>query len=268
MRQHLGGYEEEGEPLGLVGDQRLDEFVRPRRRLPATLLTAVVMAVFAGGLWFLYQQGAGRTPGTGQGDAVPLIRADERPTKIKPDQPGGMAVPDQNVSIYNEKPGTPPVEKLLPPPEQPMPRPVAPKEPAATAGPIAFPPTAAAPPSPPAATPAPQQQAAATPGPKAAAKPEVKATQVAAPAKSVAAGPVRLQLAALRSPEAAKEEWGRLKREHPELLGKLTAIAVRADLGDKGVWYRVRTQEFADAAAADRLCGDLKKQKVGCSLAH
>jgi hypothetical protein len=269
MRQHLGEYEERGESLGLVGDERLDEFVRPRRRLPTTLLTVVVMAVFAGGLWFLYQQGTGRTPGTGQGDTVPLIRADDRPTKIKPEQPGGMAVPDQNVSIYNEKPGTPPVEKLLPPPEQPMPRPVPSREPAATAGPIAFPPPTAAAPQPvPAATSAPQQQAAATPAPKAAAKPEVKATPVAAPVKSVAAGPVRLQLGALRSPEAAKEEWARLKREHPELLGKLTAVAVRADLGDKGIWYRVRTQEFADAAAADRLCTDLKKQKVGCSLAH
>jgi SPOR domain len=269
MRQHLGEYDERGEPLGLVGDERLDEFVRPRRRLPTTLLTIVVMAVFAGGLWFLYQQGGRHTAGTGPGDAVPLIRADDKPTKIRPDQPGGMAVPDQNASIYNEKPGTPPVEKLLPPPEQPMPRPAAPKERAATAGPIAFPPpTAEAPQPAPAATPAPQQQAAATPVPKAAAKPEVKATPVAAPVRSVPAGPVRLQLGALRSPDAAKEEWARLKREHADLLGRLTAVAVRADLGDKGVWYRVQTQEFADAAAADRLCADLKKQKVGCSLAH
>jgi hypothetical protein len=51
-------------------------------------------------------------------------------------------------------------------------------------------------------------------------------------------------------------------------LGKLTAVAVRVDLGDKGVWYRVETQVFDDPAAADRLCGDLKKQKIGCSLAH
>ena len=268
MRQYLGEYEDGGEPLGLVGDERLEEFARPRRRLPAILLTIVVMAVFAGGLWFLYQQGGRRTAETGPGDAVPLIRADDKPTKIKPDQPGGMAIPDQNASIYNEKPGTPAVEKLLPPPEQPMPRPVAPKEPAVTGGPITFPPTAAAPPPAPVATPAPQQQAAATAAPKAATKPEVKATQAAAPVKSLPAGPVRIQLAALHSPEAAKEEWSRLKREHPELLGKLTAVAVRADLGDKGVWYRVQTQEFDNAAAADRLCTDLKKQKIGCSLAH
>jgi hypothetical protein len=270
MQQHLGEYEEEGnEPLGLVGDERLDEFVRPRRRLPAILLTIVVMAVFAGGLWFLYQQGGRRTAETGPGDAVPLIRADDKPAKIKPDQPGGMVIPDQNASIYNEKPGAPALEKLLPPPEQPMRRPVGPKEPAATAAPIAFPSqTSAAPPPAPAATPAPQQQAAATPAPKAPAKPEIKATQAAAPVKSLPAGPARIQLAALRSPEAAKDEWARLKREHPELLGKLTAVAVRADLGDKGVWYRVQTQEFPDGAAAERLCADLKKQKVGCSLAH
>jgi hypothetical protein len=123
----------------------------------------------------------------------------------------------------------------------------------------------------PAATPAapPQQTAAATPAPKAPAKPAPAKEAAAAPAKSaVPAGPVRIQLASLRTPEAAKEEWGRLKREHPELLGKLTAVAVKADLGDKGVWYRVQTQIFDDSAAAERLCTDLKKQNVGCSLAH
>ena len=90
----------------------------------------------------------------------------------------------------------------------------------------------------------------------------------AAPGKSVPAGPVRIQLASLRTPEAAKEEWSRLKREHPELLGKLTAVAVKADLGDKGVWYRVQTQSFDNTAAAERLGADLKKQNIGCSLAH
>jgi outer membrane biosynthesis protein TonB len=261
MQQHLGGYEERDETVGLVGDDRFEEFAAPRRRWPAAVLTAVVMAVFAGGLWFFYHQGIRQPAVPGPGEPVPLIRADDRPMKIKPDQPGGMPVPDQNVSVYNEKPGTAAVEKLLPPPEQPMPRP-APKE---AAGPQ---PSAAAPP---AAAPKPtvsQQQAAATPAPKAPAKPAAKETPAAAPAKSISAGPVRIQLASLRSPEAAKDEWARLKREHPDTLGKLTAVAVKADLGDKGVWYRVQTQVFDDAAAADRLCADLKKQKIGCSLAH
>jgi hypothetical protein len=260
MQQHLGGYEEEHEdPVGLVGDDRLDEFAAPRRRWPTAVLTAIVMAVFAGGLWFFYHQGVRQPAMPGPGGDVPLIRADDKPVKLKPDQPGGMPVPDQNVSVYDPKPGAAPVEKLLPPPEQPMPRPTA-KEAAAPT------PSAAASSAQPAT--ATQQQAAATAVPKTPPKPAAKETPAAAPAKSVPAGPVRIQLASLRTPEAAKEEWGRLKREHPDLLGRLTAVAVKADLGDKGVWYRVQTQVFDDAAAADRLCADLKKQNVGCSLAH
>ena len=260
MQQHLGGYGEREDPVGLVGDDRLDEFAPPRRRWPTAVLTAAVMAVFAGGLWFFSHQGARQSAVPGPGDPVPLIRADDRPMKIKPDQPGGMPVPDQNVSVYEQKPGAA-VEKLLPPPEQPMPRP-APKEVAGTQPAGAAPPTAAPKPA------TPQQQATVTPAPKAPAKPAAKEPPAAAPAKSVPAGPVRIQLASLPSPEAAKQEWARLKREHPDTLGKLTAVAVRADLGDKGVWYRVQTQVFDDPAAADRLCADLKKQKIGCSLAH
>src|SRR5207248_6174713 len=260
MQQHLGGYEQrEDDSVGWMADDRLDEFAAPRRRWATAVLPGIVMAVFAGGLWFFYHQGV-RQPAPGPGGDVPLIRADDKPMKMKPDQPGGMPVPDQNVSVYDPKPGAAPVEKLLPPPEQPMPRP-APKETAAPPPPAAAPPAAApAPPVPSASKP----QAAATPAPKAAPKPAAKETPEAAPAKSVPAGPVRIQLASLRSPEAAKEEWSRLKREHPDTLGKLTAVAVRIDLGDKGVWYRVQTQVFDNAAAADRLCADLKKQKIGC----
>src|SRR6266852_3725127 len=123
MRQTYSEYHDPHEGLGLVGEERADEFARPDRRLPAMLLTVVAMAVFAGGLWFAYVQGTRHPAVSAPGDPVPLIRADERPTKVKPDQPGGMAIPDQNVSLYNEKPGGAAVEKLLPASEQPMQRP-------------------------------------------------------------------------------------------------------------------------------------------------
>lgn len=266
MEQHLGGYDErEDDSVELLGDDRLDEFAAPRRRWPTAVLTGAVMAVFAGGLWFFSHQGGHQPAVPGPGGEVPLIRADNQPMKVKPDNPGGMPVPDQNVSVYDPKPAAAQVEKLLPPPEQPLPRPV-PKEPPASS---AAAPSAPAPAQPaPAATPA-QQQAAAIPAPKVPSKPAVTETPAAPPAaKSLPTGPVRIQLASLRTPEAAKEEWGRLKREHPDTLGKLTAVAVRVDLGDRGVWYRVETQVFEDPAAADRLCADLKKQKIGCTLAH
>ena len=255
MRQTYSEYHDPDERLGLVGEDRADEFSRPDRRLPTIFLSVLAMALFAGGLWFAYVQGTRHPAVTASGDAVPLIRADERPTKVKPDQPGGMTIPDQNVSLYNEKPGGTPVEKLLPAPEQPLPRPVpAAREAAAPAA---------------ASVPA-AQQPPAQPAAKAAASAAPKPT-AAAPAKPAAATPggkVQLQLGSLRSPEAAREDWSRLKRENPDLLGKLTAVAVRTDLGDKGIYYRVLAGSFGDAAAAEKLCGELKRRNLGCVLAR
>ena len=54
-----------------------------------------------------------------------------------------------------------------------------------------------------------------------------------------AAGTVQVRLGSLRSPEAAREEWQRLKRENADLLGNLRANAVSVDLGEKGIWYRI-----------------------------
>lgn len=264
MRQNFSEYRDpDDEGLGLVGEDRTDEYSRPDRRLPMIFLTVLAMALFAGGLWFAYVQGTRHPAVTASGDAVPLIRADERPTKVKPDQPGGMTIPDQNVSLYNEKPGGAPVEKLLPPPEQPTPRPApAGKEAAAPAPPA----TATTPPAPHSASapaaPAAAQPAAAQPAPKAAAKAAPK------PAAAAPGGKIQLQLASLRSPEAAREDWARLKRENPDLLGKLTAVAVRTDLGDKGIYYRVLAGSFGDAAAAEKLCGELKRRNLGCVLAR
>ena len=258
MRQTYSEYRDpDEEGLGLVGEDRADEYSRPDRRLPTIFLTVLAMAVFAGGLWFAYVQGTRHPVVTAQGDAVPLIRADDRPTKVKPDQPGGMAIPDQNVSLYNEKTGGAPVEKLLPPPEQPMPRPAPGVKEATTPAPL----TAA-----PATQPAqPEAKASAKVTPKPAAVGPAK------PAATVAAAPggkVQLQLASLRSPEAAREDWARLKRENPDLLGKLTAVAVRTDLGDKGIYYRILAGSFGDAAAAEKLCGELKRRNLGCVLAR
>src|SRR5438309_402751 len=146
MRQTYSEYHDPDEGLGLVGEERADEFARPDRRLSTMLLTGVAMALFAGGLWFAYVQGTRHPAVIAPGDAVPLIRADERPTKVKPDQPGGMTIPDQNVSLYNEKPGGTPVEKLLPAPEQPLPRPV----PAARDAAAPVPPSVSTPQQPPA----------------------------------------------------------------------------------------------------------------------
>jgi cell division septation protein DedD len=281
MPQRQGDYEEQDHFLGVVGDHdRVAELSEQRRFLPMALITAAAMAVFAGGLWFAYVQGThhGATSTITADGNVPLIRADQRPVKVKPDQPGGMEVPDRDKLVFNEKTGGPPVEKLLPPAEKPEPLPA--PQPKAV---ISFPPI----PAPPSlsATPTPIIEAMPKPEPDAPAQPKVAATKPA-PAKPAAtpkpaavtatpvsaagatAGSIKVQLGSLRSPEAARDEWQRLKQGNSDLLGRFTAVAVRAEVPDKGTYYRIEAGPVGDAAAAGRLCGELKKRNLGCTIAR
>lgn len=60
------------------------------------------------------------------GDELPVIRADERPFKSRPDDPGGLQVPHRDKLVYSRLKGvseTPDVERLLPEPERPLPPP-------------------------------------------------------------------------------------------------------------------------------------------------
>jgi hypothetical protein len=264
--------------LGSVGPAQREELIaecrddepRPRsRKLLATAVALLVMALFAGGLWFAYTQGMRRTSGTGGGGDVPLIRADERPTKVKPDKPGGMEIPDRDKLIYTQKRAA--VEHLLPPPEKPMPRPTPPPAPAAQ--PAAWPPpaavavstTASVPAAPPDMSRSAQQQQAAAPSDKAPSTPPTPEKTAAASSPPAKPAGTRLQLGSVRSESAARQEWDRIKRAAPDLLGSLSATPVRADLGDKGVFYRILTGPVAEA---DRVCGELRRRDIGCIIAR
>jgi hypothetical protein len=267
-------YEQRDPGFELVGEQREEEPARGSRRLTVIALTLAVMALFAGGLWFAYVQGTRHAAGSAQSaDSVPLLRADERPAKVKPDQPGGMPVPDQNSSLYNDKLAKSSVEKLLPPPEQPLPRP-APLSPVRPAPPPSMPtpPSEAGAPAtgPAPGAPAPRsspsqagpQQAVAPPAVQ---KPTVTASTERTPGTGAKA--VEVRLGSLRSPEEAREEWQRLKRANGDLLGNLKANAVSVDLGEKGIWYRIMAGPL-DEAGAERLCTGLKQRNQGCVVAR
>ncbi len=257
MSYQLGSAGSDGR-ADLYADPREDE-TRPRfRGLVASLITLAVIAVFAGGLWFAYQQGLRHGGGGTIAADVPLIRADERPTKVKPENPGGMEVPDRDKLIYTQKRAT--VEHLLPPPEKPMPRPAVPSAAAPSASPQPPLTSAAAGPQ----NPAPQAQSPQPAG-KLAAKAGPADAAVAKPAVTQAAGGVRIQLASLRSEEAARQEWDRIRRANPDLLGSISATTTRADLGDRGIFYRLQTAPMADA---DRICGELKRRNIGCIIAR
>jgi hypothetical protein len=111
--------------------------VRRPRSLLARLLPVMIVVValggFAGLVGYYYMA-------EGPNGAAPLIKADLQPFKIKPDNPGGMDVPDQDKAIYDrmgrvDQSSVPPpnTERLLPPPETPVPRPAAAVTPPANA---------------------------------------------------------------------------------------------------------------------------------------
>jgi cell division septation protein DedD len=104
--------------------------------------------------------------------------------------------------------------------------------------------------------------------PAAAAPPQTKPS--ATPATAPAATPVGkgyfLQLGAGRSAEAAKQEGERLRQRQADLLGTLSLITPRVDLGERGTFYRIQVGPIADAAQAERRCNELKRRGVGCIL--
>src|SRR5260370_723937 len=114
--------------LGPQDPQFLEAEPRPRRRLRGPLRILLVMALSGGGLWVAYNNSRTRVPGD-----VPVIQADQGTTKTRPQQPGGMAIPDQDKLVYNQGKSPSQVEKLLPPPETPLPRPAPPAAEAASA---------------------------------------------------------------------------------------------------------------------------------------
>lgn len=210
---------------------------------------------------------------------VPTISAGEDPVKTRPADPGGLNVPNQDKLIYermSQGGGDSRREVLLPPAEQPRTPPAAPRtatiKPAFEAPPAA--PTAAPPPRdsvpvPQTATPSAPAAQAHSPAPAPAAQAHAPAapTQLrpqAAPAPAAtASGAWVAQLAALKSEADAQAAWKRLQNANKDILGGLSSDIVRADLGAKGVFWRLRAGPV-DEAQARSICAALAKRNQGC----
>ena len=80
----------------------------------------------------------------------------------------------------------------------------------------------------------------------------------------LAAGDYFVQLASVKSDQSARKEWSRLKKAHSELLDDLTFDVQRADLGDRGIFYRIRVGPFPNRATAQDMCAQIKAAKLGC----
>jgi hypothetical protein len=199
---------------------------------------------------------------------VPLLRADPLPIRERPADPGGMEVPHQDKLIFqslDEGPVEPVVERLLPPPEEPLRRPEAPA-PGVAALPEQAPPLAAPAPQPAAATPARPEVVPPVPEPPEAPA-EADSVAALAPAPQAPPNPAlgfRVQVGAYRTPEDAARGWLEAMAVAPELLGPLRHFVARADLGPRGVFHRLQLGPLPSAASADSLCGQLKERGVDC----
>lgn len=281
----------------------------PERRWPVWLIAAAIAGAGGGGAALLLTSFDGHGPAT-QGEP-PLIRAAEGPTKIPPERPGGLEVPYQDKVVFQQlEPGsgaTPAVERLLPGPEVPLPRPVTiPEVPALPSIPEDLPdlnaPAAAPPPTMPAnefayvpainTAPTGQQgaprpyasanqsrpsnvQTSRPSDPPDSSTPRRQTQVAAAPAPTPPADPPRdqaqtepaggwgIQLASVRSEEAANKEWNRLRNRYRDLLGGLGLTVIRADLGQRGIFYRVIAGKVPEDRAR-AVCSGLKERRVDC----
>ncbi|MDR3449380.1 MAG: SPOR domain-containing protein [Alphaproteobacteria bacterium] len=265
--------------------------VYARRRI-ATII--VLLLIVGGAVYGIWGRGA-RNPAD-----IPVIKA-EGGYKQKPADPGGIDIPHQDVQVYDaldKAPATPPVEHLLPPPEVPqpvqvtpsitvMPPPDAAPPLAASDAPVALtPPPADILPAPaprPVATtvtPEPAAPVAPPPAPKAAEPVKkiepipaktlsiddvLKNTESSAPKAAAASGNVAAQLASSTDEARATSMMHELQQKYAAQLGGAHLRIARADLGPRGIFYRIQTEGLGEDSA-NRVCSALKQIKAGCIL--
>lgn len=253
-------------------------------RLPLLLVIGLlVVAAFCGVVWLAYTQGVQR----GRADAPRMLVAASSPAKATPDNAG--ETPLKNLKIYQQpapaddedtESPQPPTAKAVQPqasaPKSTAPRKVvqAAPAPAAPVHRTAAPATVSAPPPAPtvvthpprALAPPPAMQAKAEPAPVIIPAPASVDTEAAPPPKVHAGGSVALQIGAYKSEDEANAAWHSFAHKHP-IVGAYPQEIRKADLGDKGVWYRLRLAGFADKGAADAFCDKLKADGGTCFLA-
>jgi hypothetical protein len=82
--------------------------------------------------------------------------------------------------------------------------------------------------------------------------------------EAAALGGYLVQVASQRSEAAAQAAFRALQAKFPAVLGPRSPSIRRADLGDKGVYYRVTIGPFDTQDAADQVCTDLKTAGGQC----
>lgn len=257
-------------------DSLLMRVNRRRGQILTVMVSIAAIASFGSVVWWAHNQDV---KAGGRGLEPLVVQAPTTPSRVKPENAGGLVPPNQDKEVFNRiAPGAVPnqPEKLLPGVETPklpaagLPTPAAPK-PEATAAKTPTPMQPTAPGAGP--TPAPTQAATTPPASAQPASATTATTLVPTEAgPSIASlienmsGPTggwRVQIASVKSEDVAKSTWARLQSAHGDVLANLRMQAARVDLGDKGVWYRVQAGPL-DEKQAQSVCSTLKGRRADC----
>ena len=271
----MGRYRENGGDYSPFEDDYRGFDVREddSTRGPLILALAVgVLLVFGAVVWNTYRQGV-RDNGAG----IPSVIADKQPYKRAPEDREGLAVPDTDKRFYDQMDdserseesgeafagteasegdslqGGPPIE-LRPgregaEPDDDQVRALADLE---TMPEDEEEPLRSVPAKPVSPDPAPMLRSLPAP---------------AEPAPHFAFtsdGMYLVQLAAFRSQDAAETAWAQMNTSKPDLYRSAQKRIQRADLGSKGVFYRLRVGSFAERADASEFCEAVKASGDNC----
>jgi len=196
-------------------------------------------------------------------NASPVIAADTEPYRITPDDPGGYETPNQDLSAYDLVESAAP-ESVPPSAEEPAVSP--PALPAlqveqADADTLDEPPAGAATDESP-----PAQEPAQEPVP--APRPALREQAPASVPPAAAQGDFIVQIGAYRSVEDAEAGWMAFVSRYPEFANNRTPDIQRADLGDRGVFHRLRIAAFETREDAVRYCSMLDARGQACLVAR
>jgi len=97
-------------------------------------------------------------------------------------------------------------------------------------------------------------------------QPEPAPTRVAstAPTASISSGGYLVQVSSQRNEADAQASYRALQSKFPGVLGGHSPVIKRADLGEKGVYYRAMVGPFGSPEEASQFCGSLKSAGGQC----
>jgi hypothetical protein len=109
-----------------------------------------------------------------------------------------------------------------------------------------------------------QTAPAAEPRTRVAATTPVQIAPQAAPAGSAGNSGYLVQVSSQRNEADAQASYRALQGKFPSVLGSHSPVIKRADLGDKGVYYRAMVGPFGSSDEASHFCGSLKTAGGQC----